>query len=38
LFAFRVAEMGNPHPSPIVPERIRTEPDFGRLRALWERI
>jgi len=38
VFAFRVAETSNPHPSPIVPERIRTEPDFGRLRALWERI
>ena len=38
VFAFRVAEMGNPHPSPIVPERIRTEHDLRRLRALWERI
>jgi inner membrane protein len=38
LFAFRVAETSNPHPRPIVPERVRTERDFGRLRALWERI
>jgi len=38
VFAFRVAEMGNPHPRPIVPKRVRTERDFGRLRALWERI
>jgi inner membrane protein len=36
VFAFRVAEMGNPHPRAIVPERVRTEPDLGRLRALWE--
>jgi inner membrane protein len=38
VFAFRVAEMSNPHPSPMVPERVRTERDFARLRALWERI
>jgi hypothetical protein len=38
VFAFRVAEIGNPHPRPIVPERVRTERDFGRLRGIWERI
>jgi hypothetical protein len=37
LFAFRVAETSNPHPRPIVPERVHTERDFGRLRAFWER-
>jgi hypothetical protein len=30
--------MRNPHPKPIVPERVRTEHDVRRLRALWERI
>jgi len=38
VFAFRVAEIGNPHPRPIVPERVYTQRDSGRLRALWERI
>jgi len=38
VFAFRVAEMSNPHPRPVIPERIRTERDFGRLRGLWERM
>ena len=38
VFAFRVAEMSNPHPRPMVPERVHTEQDVGRLRALWERI
>ncbi|MGB5834685.1 MAG: metal-dependent hydrolase [Thiohalocapsa sp.] len=38
VFAYRVAEIGKPHPRPIFPERIRTKQDFGRLHALWERI
>jgi len=38
VFAFRVAEIGNPHPRPVVPQRVRTERDFGRLQELWERI
>jgi len=38
VFAFRVAELSNPHPRPITPERVRTERDLGRLRELWERI
>ena len=38
VFAYRVAEIANPHPRPIVPKRIRIEQDFGRLRGLWERI
>jgi inner membrane protein len=38
VFAFRVAEIANPHPRPVVPERVRSEPDFGGLRELWERI
>lgn len=38
LFACRVAEIGNPHLSPIFPERVSTERDFGRLRGLRERM
>jgi len=38
VFAFRVAANGNPHPRPIVPERVRTKQDLGRLSDLWERI
>jgi hypothetical protein len=38
VFAFRVAEFGNPHLKTIVPERIPTERDFGRLRELGERM
>ena len=38
VFAFRVAEISNPHPRPVAPERVRTERDFGRLRGLWERM
>ena len=38
VFAFRVAERGNPHPTPIVPERVRSQRDMGRLRELWERL
>jgi hypothetical protein len=33
-----VGEISNPHPRPIVPERVRTERDFGTLRERWERI
>jgi inner membrane protein len=38
VFAFRVAEIGNPHSRSIVPERVPTKQDFGRLREIWERI
>ena len=38
VFAFRVAEIGNPHPRPTVPRRARSERDFGRLQELRERI
>ncbi len=37
-FAFRVANIGNPHSIPIVPERIRTKRDFSRLLELWDRL
>jgi inner membrane protein len=38
VFAFRVAERGNPHPTRIVPERVHGQRDMGRLRELWERL
>jgi inner membrane protein len=38
VFAFRVAELSNPHSTPIVPERIRTELAVGRLGELWKRL
>jgi inner membrane protein len=38
VFSFRVAEIGNPHPTPVAPKRVRTERDLGRLRGLWQRI
>jgi len=38
VFSFRVAGIGNPHPRPGVPERVRIEQDFRWLREIWERI
>jgi inner membrane protein len=38
VFAFKVAESANPHPAPMVPERVPTERDMGRLKQLWARI
>jgi inner membrane protein len=38
IFAFKVAEASNPHPKAVVPERIPSELDFGRLRDLWDRF
>lgn len=38
VFAFRVAELRNPHPIPITPERVRTQRDLGRLREIWGRL
>jgi inner membrane protein len=38
VFAFRVAEMSNPHPKTTIPVRIPGERDFGRLRELWQRL
>jgi len=38
VFAFRVAESGNPRPRPIIPERIDTRQDLGRLKGLWARM
>ena len=38
VFAFRVADNGNPHPKAIVPQRIATKRDYGRLKELIERM
>jgi inner membrane protein len=38
VFAFRIAELSNPHSIPVAPERVHTERDLGRLRELWERL
>jgi len=38
VFAFRVADNGNPHPEAIVPRRIATKRDYGRLMELIERM
>lgn len=38
VFVFRVADNGNPHPRPIIPKRIDTKRDYGRLKELWERM
>jgi inner membrane protein len=38
IFRFKVAEMGNPHPTPTPSERIRGNRGVERLRWVWERI
>lgn len=38
LFAFRIADGGNPHARPILPERVRAEWDMRRIKELWERM
>jgi inner membrane protein len=38
VFVFRVTDNGNPHPRLIVPQRIETKRDYGRLKELWERM
>jgi inner membrane protein len=38
VFAFRVADLGNPHPTPIVPERLHSQRDLSRLREIWARM
>ncbi len=37
-FSFKVGEIGNPHPKPVVPERLPAERDLGQLPLLWKRI
>jgi inner membrane protein len=38
VFNFRVADLGNPHPRPIVPLRHEGIRDYARLRWVWARI
>lgn len=38
VFAFRVAETGNPHPRPVTPTRRPVVRDYGRLGWVWARI
>ena len=38
VFAFRVAELENPHLKPIVPERVPTLRDMGWLKHLGRRM
>jgi len=37
-FSFRVAELRNPHPAPLLPERLQVTRDLRRLWEIWERI
>jgi inner membrane protein len=38
VFRFKIAEFGNPHAKPAVPERLPPERDFTRLKDVWARI
>ena len=38
VFSFKVAEMSNPHPHPVLPERVENERNFERLNWVWARI
>lgn len=38
VFQFKVARIGNPHPVPIRPERIRADRSLAQLREIWPRI
>jgi len=38
VFAFRVAELANPHSRALVPQRVSTRRDVRRLREIWQRI
>ncbi len=38
VFAFKVGEMGNPHPMPTAAEELPGLRDVSRLRPFWERI
>ena len=37
-FQFKVGEISNPHPKPVVPEQIPAERDLSLLRPIWDRI
>ncbi len=38
VFQFKVGEISNPHPKPVVAEQIRAERDLGVLQLVWNRI
>ena len=38
VFRFKVAEIGNPHPRPVVSTRVPVKRDWERLPLLWRRI
>lgn len=38
VFQFKVGEISNPHPKPVVPEQIPAERDLSLLRSTWDRI
>ena len=37
-FQFKVGEISNPHPRPVVPEQIQAARDLSLLRTVWDRI
>ncbi len=38
VFQFKVGEISNPHPKPVVAEQISPERDLGMLQLVWDRI
>ena len=38
VFSFKVAEMSNPHPHPVLPVRVENERNLARLSWIWARI
>ena len=38
VFSFKVGEISNPHPRPVVPQQLQAVRDLGLLRLVWQRI
>ncbi len=38
VFRFKVAELGNPHPLPVIPEQLAPVRDWDLLPRVWQRI
>ena len=38
VFRFKVAELNNPHPKPVVPEYLNAVRDWSLLPVVWARI